>query len=71
MCDCGNSRVMLQARKKQSPKRSQKKRPLNAYFKALGAARERNAASFTYKGSKYTRNVRGLYRKAGSPKKKR
>jgi hypothetical protein len=62
---------MLQARRKQSPRRSQKKRPLNAYFKALGAARKRNAASFTYKGSKYTRDARGLYRRPGSPKKKR
>ena len=34
-----------------------KKRKLNAYFRAMLAAKKKGAKSFTYKGEKYVRKV--------------
>jgi hypothetical protein len=55
-------------------KDTKKKRPLNAYFKALKEAKDNDKDSFTYKGQKYVRdyadmknsdNVMVYYKKAG------
>jgi hypothetical protein len=59
---------MLQARRRsQSPS----KRAPNLYFSKMLEAKRRKAASFMYKGKKYSRTSKGLYKKGLSPVKKK
>lgn len=56
-----SSKAVRKSRKRTSGKRgSRKKRPLNAYMKALKKARKSNAAEFTYKGKKYVRKTKQI-----------
>jgi hypothetical protein len=48
-----SSKAVRKSRRRKTRKSGKKKRPLNAFFKAMMTAKKNNAPSFTYKGKTY------------------